>query len=419
MDWSDWTYWTQRVGRWTNHWTHRRLKLQPVAGVVGYIHHGDDRVTGNDVLYYNHRHHGHHAACVHVGHHGRCILAVSEQFKYDTDDRTDKWNRNKRRGIWSVLAGNYAWRRYYSRIFGIGYSIYCLLETMLSTCSKKQTTTSYSSSSVSVAGGVPSYPNDSCFYNGNIYFGPDANSVVYYVDPKTGTKSMYGSFSGLISALFPIFLLSGGNFIFFKQQGGQNYSFVLNTGATVIVGTNNYNGISWCSDVSGNLFYIYQYPPGGSNHYGLVYQYTFANSALTLNTGYAQPNLGQALFNFGLIYVDSLAASSDGTLYVSTRDSGNAVSLITISPTGTISRLSTSLIDTNTTIMIDSDGLPVMIGQTLQKLYKFPLGGGDPYQIATAFTASASGSPQLAINSASGTIYVGGNTTINTLTPNY
>lgn len=290
---------------------------------------------------------------------------------------------------------------------------------MLSTCSDKQAATSYPSSSVSVIGGVPIYPNFSCFYNGNIYFGPDASSIVYYVDPRTGTKTTYGSFSGTVSPTFPIFPLSGGNFIFFKQQSGQNYSFILNGNSTVITGTNNFNGLSWCSDVSGNLFYIYQFPPGGANRTGLVYQYTFANSALTLNTGYAQPNLGQALFNFGLIYVDSLAATPDGTVYVSTRDSGNAVSLITISPTGTISRLSTSLIDTNTTIMIDADGLPVMIGQTLQKLYKFPLGGGAPYQIATAFTASASGAPQLAINSASGTIYVGGNTTITTIVPTY
>ena len=290
---------------------------------------------------------------------------------------------------------------------------------MLSTCLEKQTAISYPSSSVSLSSAVPIYPNYSCFYNGKIYFGPDGASVVYYVDPTTGTRATYGSFSGSITPNQRIFPLSGGNFIFFSHQAGQNYSFILNGNSTVITATNNVNGLLWCSDVSGNLFYIYLFPPGGGNNTGLVYQYTFANSALTLNSGYAQPNLGQALFNFGLIYVDSLAATADGTVYVSTRDSGNTVSLITISPSGTITRLSTSLTDTNTTIMIDADGLPVMIGETLKKLYKFPLGGRAPYQIATAFTASASGSPQLAINSASGTIYVGGNTTMTTLVPTY
>ena len=92
MDWTDWTYWTHRVGRRHNTWTHRWIELQFVGGDVGYIHHGDDRVTGNDVLYHDHGHHGHHAACVHVGHHGRCVLVVSEFNCVGTQRDTHIWN---------------------------------------------------------------------------------------------------------------------------------------------------------------------------------------------------------------------------------------------------------------------------------------------------------------------------------------
>jgi hypothetical protein len=94
MERAHWTHWTPRMGRWADTRAHRWIKLQFVGGDVGYIHHGDDRVTGNDVLYHDHRYHGHHTACVHVGDYCRRVLVVSEHYRKRDFDYIDKRNGN-------------------------------------------------------------------------------------------------------------------------------------------------------------------------------------------------------------------------------------------------------------------------------------------------------------------------------------
>ena len=95
MDWTDWTYWTHRMGRRHNTWTHwKRELLRLVERIVRYIHHSDDCVTGNDVFYYNHGHHGHHAACIHVGDYRGGVLAVPEHYQKRDFDYIDKRNGN-------------------------------------------------------------------------------------------------------------------------------------------------------------------------------------------------------------------------------------------------------------------------------------------------------------------------------------
>jgi hypothetical protein len=76
MDWTDWTYWTHRVGRRHNTWTHRWIELQFVGGDVGYIHHSDDCVTGNDILHYRTNHFRNYVTSVHDGHYGRGLLDI-------------------------------------------------------------------------------------------------------------------------------------------------------------------------------------------------------------------------------------------------------------------------------------------------------------------------------------------------------
>lgn len=78
MDWNHGADWTERMGRRTDPGTHWEWGLHVVASVVGYIHHGDDRVTGNDVLHYEHGHNGHHTPRVHVGYYRRGALVVPE-----------------------------------------------------------------------------------------------------------------------------------------------------------------------------------------------------------------------------------------------------------------------------------------------------------------------------------------------------
>ena len=427
MDWTDWTYWTHRVGRRHDTWTHwKRKLLELIECDIGYIHHGDDRVTGNDVLYHEHGHHGHHAACLHVGHHGRRVLAVPEHFRCGIDHRTDEWHRHIQWKRVSHFNYGNSQLRVYARIHGNEYDIYCLLGIMLSSASTKDNLRDYTASTLTVTGTSPVNLSD-CVQGGmaaddkylylRLNVGSQSLSGIYAVNMSTGVASQVCQrVNATVSTPNTGLCVSANGTIFFSEADAP-YPYIYWYSVGPFTGTlltptllfsspdetaaYNYCGLNRLSvNPAGTILYM---PAGLGN----IYKVTWSGGVGTFTILVSNPALG-------------LAVDRGGNLFA-TGNYGLGIQNLVVTPGGVATTITETFNPLFNYAAYDSDGCPIVANGANAFLYKLkpPSASSTWAQITSTVTSNFKG---VTVHQPSRTIYVLESSvpgTLRTFTPKY